>query len=95
MTKQKTRALELIRLHVIDSPGQFAWLMWPDAPGWKRLVKAGPNGVCHGGGMRLAGGGYLGKLKKAGLIARSPLSGIYHVTPQGVRDMVAENGGVP
>lgn len=63
------RALRIIR----DNPERirfakdFARLMWPDSPAWKRSKKCG-YGSHLGGGMYSAGGGYLGKLEKMGLI---------------------------
>ena len=69
MTETMVEALRIIRDHEIDSPRQFALFMWPDAAGWNRLGKCG-QGTTRGGGMNLAGGAYLGKLKKRGLIYR-------------------------
>lgn len=51
-------------------PGEFARRLWPDADGWRRATKCGPYGSSRGGGMRLAGGGFLGKLAKRGLAER-------------------------
>ena len=64
ITETTRRALEIIRSHRITAPRQFARFMWPDNPGWSRTTRAG----VRGGGMALAGGGYLGKLRKRGLI---------------------------
>ena len=49
------------------SPRSFAKEMWPDSPRWKIPTKCGPYGCSRGGGMNLAGGGFLGKLSKRGL----------------------------
>lgn len=70
ITDKAAKALQIIRDHNITMPSQFGRLLWPDDPGWKRLGKAGPNGVAHGTGMRLASGAYLGKLERRGLIRR-------------------------
>lgn len=64
ITETTKRALEIIRNHRITAPRQFAEFMWPDSQGWSRTTHAG----VRGGGMSLAGGGYLGKLRKLGLI---------------------------
>jgi hypothetical protein len=64
VTPTQRKALNIIRDHPIDSPRQFARFMWPDSERWKNHTKAGPNGVVRGGGMSLAGGGYLGRLCK-------------------------------
>ena len=68
ITETTKRALEIIRNHRITMPRQFAEFMWPDNPAWKHHTKCGPSGTAHGGGMNLAGGAYLGKLRKRGLI---------------------------
>lgn len=46
-------------------------LMWPDSPGWGHSTKSGPKGAHKGGGMYLAGGGYMGKLDRLGYIGRT------------------------
>jgi hypothetical protein len=61
-------ALLLIKHNEIDRPGEFARLLWPDSEGWQRRSKVG-HGTTIGGGMRLAGGGFIGKLRQRGLIA--------------------------
>lgn len=74
---------------------EFARRMWPDSPGWQRPAKCGPKGSHRGGGMCLAGGGYLGKLAKAGLAVR-----LYHskwhygyvLTLEGKQALEAPNG---
>ncbi|KKK91462.1 hypothetical protein LCGC14_2712770, partial [marine sediment metagenome] len=50
------------------TPTQFAEKMWPHSPGWLRIVKSGNNSVVRGRGMPKAGGSYLGKLRKRGLV---------------------------
>ena len=59
----------IIRDHDISMPSQFARFMWSDNLGWHRQGKAGNNGVAKGVGMRLAGGAYLGKLRKYGYVS--------------------------
>lgn len=71
LTPKQRQALELLRDHQIDSPTQFARLMWPDADGWRRVGRCGLNGSTRGVGMRLGAGGYLGRLRKAGFIDHS------------------------
>ena len=61
------KALRLIRDNRIDSPTVFARHMWPDNPNWHHPTKAG-RGTTRGGGMRLGAGGFLGRLRRAGLI---------------------------
>jgi len=68
LTQPQRRALEIIRDHGRITPGRFADLMWPDSPGHNRIHKCGPNGASKGVMMAMAGGGYLGKLWKRGLI---------------------------
>lgn len=61
------KALKIIRDHNITNGGQFAHLMWPKSEGWS-TSKNGGHGSQRGKGMWLAGGSFLGRLKKAGLI---------------------------
>lgn len=68
MTDATKRALTIIRDHGPIRPREFADLMWPDSPGHNRYSKCGPKGSHRGGGMYLAAGGYLGKLRRRGLI---------------------------
>lgn len=75
LTASQRRALEVIRewwtvYRKEIRPREFARRMWPDSPRWQVHVKCGPNGSHRGGGMYLAGGGYLGKLARLGLISR-------------------------
>lgn len=62
-----TKALRLIRDNDIRRPRRFAELMWPDSPAWKRIHKVG-RGSTFGAAMPQAGGAFLGRLRKAGLI---------------------------
>ncbi len=64
------RALEIIEKNYIHMPKEFARLMWPDSPCWDHYCRCG-YGVHRGGGMYLAAGGLLGKLRTKGLI-RTP-----------------------
>lgn len=84
-TEAQIRALRIISDHNIERPSQFARLMWPDAQGWHIPGKCG-HGSSSGVGMRLAGGAYLGKLCKAGLVrrwVRWPNVRIFEITPAG------------
>ena len=80
ITEKTLRALSIIHDHEITSPRQFALFMWPDASGWRRHGKCG-HGITRGTGMNLAGGAYLGKLTKWGLVSR--LGGLYQLTEKG------------
>lgn len=69
------------------NPTAFAKSMWPDSEGWRHHTKCGPKGSRKGGGMSLAGGGYLGRLDRLGLIRRTSLDihfG-YILTPEGLK----------
>lgn len=61
------RALRIIRDNTIAMPKEFAKLMWPNSIKWTNVTKCG-DGVHRGGGMYIAAGGYLGKLRHRGLI---------------------------
>jgi len=65
-TPSQLKALHILKEHGPIRPREFARLMWPDSEGWRRSTKCGPNGSTRGGGMCLAGGGYLGKLYHKG-----------------------------
>ena len=69
LTPTQRRALEILRDHAPLSPSVFAKWMWPDAEAWSHHTKCG-HGTSHGGGMNLAGGAYLGKLRKRGWAER-------------------------
>lgn len=66
-TDQVQKALLIIRDKKPTRPGEFAYWMWEDSPKWNMRTKCG-NGVTIGGGMNLAAGGFLGRLKKDGWI---------------------------
>lgn len=68
LTDAQRRALAILEEYGPLMPGRFAERMWPDAEGWQRLGKCGNKGSTRGVGMRLAGGGFLGKLWKLGLV---------------------------
>jgi len=70
MTPARARALAIIREHGPITPRPFARKMWPDSPKWEAHTPCGPKGVSKGGGMNLAGGAFLGKLARDGLISR-------------------------
>ena len=65
MTKKQIRALTIIAAVEEIRPARFAEWMWPNSPGWTRVAKCG-HGSHRGGGMYLAAGGYLGKLRRKG-----------------------------
>ena len=69
LTTKARRALEIVRDHGPIKPSWFAKKMWPDAPGWQRFSKCGPNGAHQGSGMMMAGGGFLAKLRRRGLVS--------------------------
>lgn len=92
LTQAQTRALTIVRDHPGIRPREFAKLMWPESEGWSHHVKCGSNGSHKGGGMPLAGGGYLGKLMRLKLIRNeiifsisSHQSGGYFITLAGER----------
>ncbi|MCX3035253.1 hypothetical protein OFK41_13675 [Acinetobacter baumannii] len=68
------KALKLLENKKPERPSEFARIMWPNSPRWTRRVKCGRNGVSVGGGMNLAGGAFLGKLRKANLISYGGVS---------------------
>lgn len=67
MGESTRRALELIATGEIAYPSQFARLMWPDSPYWSNRIGHG-RGIVSGAGVAMAGGSFLGKLRKAGYI---------------------------
>lgn len=68
LTPTRRRALEIVRDNPGIRPQEFSKKLWPGHPGHRRHTKCGPKGTTYGGGMRLAAGGYLGKLVHAGLL---------------------------
>jgi len=66
-------------------PTQFAKLMWPDSPCWRKVYNIG-HGSTGGKGMWLCAGSYLNKLKEAGLVYQKLTShhqAIYGITQDG------------
>lgn len=78
------KALWIIAHKNVEMPSQFAMLMWPDAEAWSRHTKCG-YGTTRGGGIKMAGGAYLGKLWKRGLIRQAGIHGQYYLTDEGLR----------
>lgn len=77
LTERTLQALTIVAEHPGITPANFAHLMWPASEKWKHSVRCGVNGVSIGGGMRLAAGGYLGKLYRRGLIGTAtPRTGV-------------------
>lgn len=63
------RSLQIIKDNPGIKPAWFARLYFPRShPGWSRRCKAGPKGTSTGTGLTLWSGGWLGKLRKLGLI---------------------------
>jgi hypothetical protein len=79
VTAIRRRALTILRDHGPLAPLAFAELMWPDAPAWNTSTKAGKYGSTTGGGIIRAGGAYLAKLRKAGLVQHYPGDDRQHV----------------
>lgn len=67
LTEFQISALRVIRNHGPIMPGEFAEKMWPDSPAWGRYHNCG-HGATAGGGMRMCGGSYIGKLYKKGWV---------------------------
>lgn len=82
-------ALKVINENDVYSPRRFAELFWPNHEGWHRHGRIG-RGTTHGVGMMLAGGAFLGKLQKQGLVKMRLESRFsqydacsYHLTDEG------------
>lgn len=98
MTEAQRRALTIVQdycekyRHPIR-PREFSKLMWPDSEGHHHHTKCGNHGSTHGGGMWLAGGGYLGKLRHAGLLLYSGGSydSGYMISAKGREALMEEN----
>jgi transcription elongation factor Elf1 len=93
---EEVRALNIILKSEGDMyPERFASLMWPDSEGHQRSHKVGRSGSSKGVGMALAAGGFLGRLRTAGLTDWKPAWHGYQryhfVTEQGER--LLENCG--
>ena len=96
MSTKQVHALMILRDHGPLTPREFARLMWPDAPGWRASSNCGPNGAATGMGMPRAGGGYLGKPRKIGLVSTSHVAGqgrlrtrvMYELTNAGLKALM-------
>jgi hypothetical protein len=100
LTPSKRRALEVLAAFRGGlTAARFAALMWPDAPAWNKSGRCGPYGSSRGLGIRQAGGGFLGKLRKAGLSASYYKEGhlrLHVITADGLealRQTPPPNGG--
>lgn len=89
-SEKTQQALKVIRDRNIESPRQFARLMWPDSDGWHVGVRSG-GGTVRGRQMFTAGGAYLARLVKAGLVYVVHRSGSrrWVLTKQGKEALVA------
>ena len=76
LTAARERALRIFVEHGPLMAGRFAHYMWPDSPGWKRVINCG-YGATQGRGMYMAGGSYIGKLRKLGLVDYVWKPGVY------------------
>ncbi len=72
LTDKTLQALRILKEHGPLAPRRFAKHMWPESAGWRRYTNCGPYGVTRGGGMNLAAGGFLGKLRRRGLVDWRP-----------------------
>lgn len=90
MTPQLLRALTILKAGSCR-PAEFAKKMWPDADGWRRSIKCG-GGSHMGGGMVLAAGGYLGKLRRDGWAQSGYPAGTTSISKKGLEALAAEGG---
>lgn len=68
ISEKTIKALKILdSVNVGLTAKEFAKGMWKDSDGWMRSKNTG-NGACTGKGMWLCAGGYLAKLKSAGLV---------------------------
>lgn len=67
LTTSQRKALGIIDMNPSILPREFAKKMWPNSEGWRMHSGHGSH-TRRGGGMALAGGNYLGKLRKLDLI---------------------------
>jgi hypothetical protein len=86
LTETQARALQIIREHNIVMARQFARFMWPVSDGWSTHTNCG-RGVSKGGGMNLAAGGYLGKLRRRKLINGTGGGRRFVLTDLGIRSL--------
>lgn len=73
-------------------PAEFARRLWPNAEGWSRCSKCG-RGSHRGGGMVLAAGGYLGRLRKLGLAEAGSTPGTTRISRAGRAALEASAAG--
>lgn len=91
LTDSQTKALTIIRDNKIHYAAEFARLYFDEGnPGWRRISRCGAYGSSRGGGLILFAGGYLGKLRKAGLISGIGSGYQFRLTENG-RDALEEN----
>ena len=91
MTPATLKALRIVRDNPDLRPAQFARLYWPKhegARGWDQPHKCG-QGTHRGMGMYTAAGGFLGKLRKRGLISGGFWPHGYHITRAGSQALLA------
>jgi hypothetical protein len=95
MTETRTKALAIIHRASGISAAAFAETMWPDSPHWRESYQCGAYGSSKGRGVVMAGGSYLGKLKKAGLVysAYADRTG-FHLTPAGEKALAGSEATV-
>jgi len=84
LTDFQIKALTILRKHGPLTPREFAEKMWPDSPGWERVHKCGPYGASKGAMMPMAGGAYLGKLRKRGLVYWWRNGLLWEINPEGL-----------
>lgn len=103
MPKTKEPSATIRALRIIDAlpagtrltPNTFATELWPpDDPrydaSWRRVSKVGTHGSTRGVGMWRAGGGFLGKLKRQGLIQQHYINDFdrtFWLTPAGEAEL--------
>ena len=83
ITPSTRKALAILQDHGALRPREFAQWMWPGSPKWQVHYKCGANGSHAGMAMYQAGGAYLGKLRKAGLVADGWWPQPYRITERG------------
>lgn len=97
LTDSQVRALNILRSSPDPVyPALFARKMWPDSDGHRRAHKVGAKGSSRGAGMAVSAGGYLGKLRAAGLTdwrpARHGFQKFHFVTDYGEKLLDACKG---
>lgn len=91
LTEIQIKALQIVKDYRRITPRRFAELMWPNSKCWNHSTKCGPSGVTRGGGMWLAAGGYLGRLRKLKLVdwdVDRYYRKHYHLTKHGERSLL-------